>query len=182
MSCPDWPAIGAWRDGDGVAPAGWQEALDHLAACAPCRRRVAELDPTLLLAAAAAPAPTVDEREIGNLKATVRSMVVAERLSSARPGLERRSLERPGFERRSPDRRALLAAAALVALLATPLGLSRFAERAVAPSVPPEVADVLLQPIAAPPVEEVQPAGARVYQFGTDELPVVLIFDENLDL
>ena len=35
---------------------------------------------------------------------------------------------------------------------------------------------------AAPPVEEVQPAGARVYQFGTEDLPVVLIFDESLDL
>lgn len=167
MSCPDWRSVTAWRRGDGAAPAGWREALEHLGDCAPCRRSVAELDPTLLLVGAATPAPMVEEGEIEALSSTVRSMVAAERLASVRQPL---------------DRRALLAAAALVVLLATPLGLSRFAERTVVPAAAPEVAAASLEIAAAPPVEEVQPAGARVYQIGTEELPVVLIFDENLDL
>jgi hypothetical protein len=156
----------AWRRGDGAAPADWQASLEHLAGCAPCRQSVAELDPTLLLAAAAAPAPAMGEDDVRTLTATVRSMVVAERLAV----------------RSRPDRRALMVAAALVALMATPIGLSRFADRAVSPVVPAEVAVTLPEPADEPPVEEVQPAGARVYQFGTEELPVVLIFDENLDL
>ena len=167
MSCPDWRAATAWRQGDGAAPLGWQEDLEHLAACGRCRRRVAELDPTVLLAAAAAPAPPTGEPEVEALAATVRSLVSAERLAAAR---------------QRPDRRALVAAAALVALLAAPLGLSRFAGRAVAPAARPPANAAPPEPTAAPPVEEVQPAGARVYQFGTEEMPVVLIFDENLDL
>ncbi len=166
MSCPDWRSVTAWRDGDGTAPPGWQASLAHVAGCEPCRRRVTELDPTLLLAAAAAPAPAVGEDDVRTVTATVRSMVAGERLAA----------------RSRPDRRALLAAAALVALLATPLGLSRFADRAVSPVTPPEVVTILPEPAPEPPVEEVQPAGARVYQFGTEEFPVVLIFDENLDL
>jgi len=166
VSCPDWRAAIAWRRGDGAAPPGWQANLEHLAGCAPCRRRVAELDPTLLLAAAAAPAPVVSEDDVRALSATVRSMVASERLAA----------------RSRPDRRALLTAAALVALLAMPLGLSRLADRAVSPVVAPEVVTILPEPADEPPIEEVQPAGARVYQFGTEEFPVVLIFDENLDL
>jgi hypothetical protein len=166
LSCPDWTTVSAWRRGDGAAPAGWQVCLDHLDGCAPCRSVVAELDPTLLLAVAAAPAPSVAEDDLDALKATVRSMVASERLAA--------------YGR--PDRRALLAAAALVALLAAPLGLSRFAGRAAGPIAPPEVATILSEPAAEPPIEEVQPAGARVYQFGTEDLPVVFIFDENLDL
>ncbi len=166
MSCPDWPLVTAWRRGDGAAPPGWQASLEHLSSCAPCRRRVAELDPTLLLAAAAAPMPAVEGDELRALTATVRSMVAAERLAA----------------RSRPDRRALLAAAVLVALLAAPFGLSRLADRATVPVVTPEAVTILPEPAAEPPVEEVQPAGARVYQFGTEELPVVLIFDENLDL
>lgn len=166
MSCPDWPVVAAWRLDDGAAPPGWRASLEHLAACVPCRRRVAELDPTLLLAAAAVPTPAIGEDDVRTLAATVRSLVASERLAA----------------RRKPDRRALLAAAALVALLATPLGLRRVADRAVVSVALPEVVVTLPEPASAPPVEEVQPAGARVYQFGTEELPVVFIFDETLDL
>ena len=166
MSCPDWVEATAWRSGDGAAPRGWQADLEHLRACASCRRRVAELDPTVLLASAAAPAPEIGEAEVLEIGRTVRSMVASERLAT----------------RAKPDRRALVAAAALVVMLAAPLGLSRLAEQGARPVAPPEVAVVLPEPSDQPPVEEVQPAGARVYQFGTEELPVVLIFDENLDL
>ena len=166
MSCPDWPAATAWRHGDGAAPPGWQASLEHLEGCAACRLRVAQLDPTLLLAAAAAPAPAVAEGDVRALRDTVRSMMASERLAT----------------RSRPDRRALLAVAALVVLLAAPLGLSRLADRAAGPVAPPEVATNLPEPAEEPPVEDVQPAGARVYQFGTEDLPVVLIFDENLDL
>jgi hypothetical protein len=127
---------------------------------------VAELDPTLLLAAAAAPTPTIGEDDVNELATTVRSLVASERLAA----------------HSRPDRRALLVAAVLVALLVTPLGLRRFADRTVGPAAPLDLASVLPEPADAPPVEEVLPAGARVYQFGTEELPVVLIFDENLDL
>ena len=171
MSCPDWPSAAAWRHGDGAAPAGWQASLDHLGGCASCRRRVAELDPALLLAAAAAPAPALDAGEVEALGATVRSMVSAQRL----------------VESGGKDRRALLAAAALAVLLAAPLGISRLAERSADHGAPARAAAAqasaaLAEPSDEPPIEDVQPAGARVYQFGTEELPVVLIFDENLDL
>ena len=166
MSCPDWRAAAAWRRGDGAAPAGWQDDLRHLESCAACRRRVAEADPTLLLAAAAAPAPEVAEEEVRAIGATVRSLVAAERLAASG----------------RPDRRALVAAAVLVALLAVPLSLSRLADRATVPLAPVETTTALPDSVEMPPVEEVQPAGARVYQLGSEELPVVLIFDENLDL
>ncbi|MFQ5350142.1 MAG: hypothetical protein ACE5EG_06855 [Thermoanaerobaculia bacterium] len=166
MSCPDWSAATAWRRGDGAAPPGWQEDLEHLEGCAACRRRVAELDPTLLLAATAAAAPELGDGEAQALRATVRSMMASERLA----------------RHRRPDRRALLAAAALVVLLAVPVGVSRLAERPAGPVAPVAMATTPPELPDEPPVEEVQPAGARVYQFGTEELPVVLIFDENLDL
>ena len=166
MTCPDWVAATVWRRGDGGAPAGWQGSLRHLETCASCRQRVAALDPTVLLAAAAAPTPAMTEEEVRAVAGTVRSMVASERLAA----------------RSRPDRRPLVAAAALVALLAAPLGLSRLADRPADPVAPAETAASLPEPAAAPPVEEVQPAGARVYQFGTEDLPVVLIFDENLDL
>jgi hypothetical protein len=166
VTCPDWRTATAWRRGDAAAPADWQDSLEHLAGCVVCRRRVAKLDPTLLLAAAAAPAPAVSEEEVQTLTATVRSLVASERLAA----------------RSRPGRSALLPAAALVALLAAPIGLSRLVGRAAAPIASPEVATAPQEPAAAPPVEDVQPAGARVYQIGTEEFPVVLIFDENLDL
>lgn len=166
MSCPDWPAAAAWRDGDGAAPPGWQASLEHLASCGACRRRVARLDPTLLLAAAAAPAPPVGDDEVAAVKAGVRSLVAAERLAPPP----------------RPDRRPLVAAAALAVLLAAPLGLSRLADRPAGPPLPPAALEVLPEAPVEPPVEEVLPAAARVYQLGTDELRVVLIFDENLDL
>lgn len=166
MSCPEWRSATAWRRGDGAAPPGWQASLDHLAGCTPCRQRLAELDPSLLLAAAAAPAPAVGEDEIRTLAATVRSLIAAQRLEA----------------RSRPDRRALFAAVVLVALLATPLGVRRFADRSAQPAAPDEVAVVLSEPADEPPIEEVQPARARVYQFGAEDLPVVLIVDESLDL
>lgn len=170
MSCPDWRSLTAWRRGDGAAPAGWQAGLEHLDGCRACRRRVAALDPMLLLAAAAAPAAAPGAAEVEAIGATVRSLVSAQRL----------------VERGGSDRRALPAVAALLVLLAAPLGLSRLAERPAGdPAALPLSAlplSALPEPVDEPPVEEVQPAGARVYQFGTEELPVVLIFDENLDL
>ncbi len=166
MSCPDWIAATAWRRGDGAAPAGWPASLEHLEGCASCRLRVSELDPTLLLAASTAPAPVVGEDDARAIGDTVRSMIASERLAAGG----------------GPDRRPLVAAAVLLALLAAPLGLSRLADRTAGPAAPVEVAATLPEAAAAPPVEEVQPAGARVYQFGTEDLPVVLIFDENLDL
>ena len=166
MSCPDWVTATAWRRGDGAAPAGWQASLRHLEGCSLCRERVAALDPTLLLAAAAGPTPPMTEEEVRAVAGTVRSMVASERLAA----------------RSRPDRRPLVAAAALVALLAVPLGLGRLAGRQAGPVAPAETATNPREPVTAPPVEEVQPAGARVYQLGTEDLPVVLIFDENLDL
>ena len=164
MSCPDWPAATAWRRGDGPAPAEWPANLEHLAGCAGCRSRVAALDPTLLLAAA--PVPEVDAEEAATIAATVRALVRSSRL------------EESAGRRRHP----LVAAAAVAVLLATPIGVSRLTTP-VARSPVVEVAAVSpLEPAAEPLIEEVQPAGARIYQFGSDDLPVVLIVDENLDL
>lgn len=161
--CPDWPAATAWRDGDGPAPPGWGGRLEHLAGCPACRRRVAALDPTLLLAAAA-PAPEIDEDESRRLAATVRSLISARRL-----------------DRRLTRRRPLFAALALLALVALPLGLRRLSPPAPAPA-PIAAAAAQAEAGAEPPIGEVLPAEARIYQFGSDELPVVLIVDENLDL
>jgi hypothetical protein len=86
------------------------------------------------------------------------------------------------LSRRPHGRHLAAAAAAIIVLLVVPLGLGRLAQRAADPAPPPEVAAFLPEPAGEPPVEEVQPAAARVYQFGTDELPVVFIFDESLDL
>jgi hypothetical protein len=108
----------------------------------------------------------VDQNETRMLAATVRSLIVSHRLEAGS----------------RPDRRALFVAAALVALLATPLGISRLADRTEHTAVPEEVEATLTEPADEPPIEEVQPARARVYQFGSEELPVVLIVDENLDL
>ncbi len=163
MSCPDWRRLAAWRDDDRPAPAGWSGALEHLARCRDCRLQVAAWDPTLLLAAT--PPAEVSDAEVADVVTAVRALRRAE------------ALGRPPARRTA--RAALIAAAVVAGLLAAPAAL-RWSERGEAPAGrPPAVATV--EPAASPPVEELQPAGARVYQFGGDELPVVLIVDETLD-
>ncbi len=167
MSCPDWRSLTAWRRGDGAAPPGWSAAVEHLSGCARCRQTAAQLDPTLLLVAASAVAPEPAAAEAESLRATVHSLRRSARIEA----------------RSRPDRGPLVAAAAVVMLLAAPLGVRWLSPVAPGPA-PPPAARRAAAPDAGdePLIEDVLPSRARIYQFGSEDLPVVLIVDEALDL
>lgn len=164
MSCPDWAALVRDREPAGaVEMAEWSEAVAHLRGCAACRRRALALDPTLVF--------------LGCRDLTIDRAEVAE-LTRATYALRRvRSLEAapvPGAARR----RAMAAGLGLAGVLLLPAVPT---DPALEPPAPPE-ASASANPIARPWIENLDRPAARVYQWGSPELAVVVVIDESLDV
>ena len=184
MSCYDWRGLLAHRlDPSGAEPQGWGEALAHLDGCEPCRSEAIGIDPTL--AFRELPAAEVSDSEVESMRLAVKTLRRA-RMAAPEPPVS------SGWRWR---------AAAAVFLLLTALTVGPEPQRSgtgsemagADPGAPPVVA-VLPEPVRdfgapqsveltrLPIIEEIDRPRARVYQFGSAELAVVLIVDESLDV
>lgn len=174
MSCPRsaaaaWEALLAHRSERGVPPpAGLEEALAHLDSCPSCRQSALRVDPLLLFRGARSLSEPVD---------------TAAFVAAVRAGRRQRRVER-----RAGPRRPAGVAAALVAgaLLLAPSALFRGGEtarparpaarQAARPTAP------VLGLSAHPVIENLDRPGARVYQWGSESVSVVMVVDESLDV
>lgn len=177
MSCFDWRRLLAHRFAAGAPePEGWGEALAHLDGCAACRSEAFALDPTL--AFRELPVPEVGSTEVAEMRHAVRAVRRAGRAAGARAV----SRSRPGWR---------AAAVGFVTLAALTLGMDSTRQA-------PETAIAVQGPLGLqapaglsgdgvdlarmPLIEEIDRPRARVYQFGSAELAVVLIVDESFDV
>jgi hypothetical protein len=168
VSCPSsaaaWEQLLAHRfEGGRPAPAGLAAALDHLDGCPRCRERALRVDPLLLFRGARTMPEPVD---------------VAGMVDAVRAGRRMRRVERRTGTGRSAGVAATLAAAAL---LLAPTTLFRGSQ-------PPATARpaVTLAPVSglssSPLIENLDRPGARVYQWGSEAVSVVMVVDESLDV
>lgn len=172
MSCPDWRALAAHRNDPRrfrreTEPEGWTEALAHFDSCSLCRRQALAADPTLVFRRmpVVEPTPAQELDEVAAVRQAVAAMRTASRLEAleTRP----RPVSFSGWKR--------WAAAAALAVASLSLGQSQS----------PEMVDKKVEITGAdvPAVEA--PSNlpeARVYQYGTEDISVALVFDESLDV
>ena len=182
MNCPDWRPLLAHRfDPTLATPDAWCRAEEHLRGCAMCRRAATAIDPTLAFRDAARWAPpTAEIADIHRAVRTLRRASEVERRAGA--GKQSAPSRARGVSRRE---RGPLAAAALFALVLAlqPASVSR--NTGDAPATPePAAAGRLLRAArpAAPAIEGVDRPDARVYEWGADDLSVVMVVDESLDV
>jgi hypothetical protein len=183
----DWQALTAHRRQRAAAePAGWREAVAHLADCPPCRRQALAADPTLLFQGL--PDAAVDAGEVAAMRAGVAALRRARALAST--AVDRRDSRRP-----APDRhRRLLQGVAAAGLAAAALTLTPAArvEGPLAPDAPAAVGaalpatvwgpELLSEVGQLPMVEEVAGPEGRIYQLRQGDFAVVMVVDESLDI
>jgi hypothetical protein len=169
VSCPRsaaaaWEALLAHRSERGVPPpAGLEEALAHLDSCPSCRQSALRVDPLLLFRGARSLSEPVD---------------TAAFVAAVRAGRRQRRVER----RAGPRRPAGVAAARVAgALLLAPSALFRGGEsvrppRSARPAAP--VPGLSAHPL----IENLDRPGARVYQWGSESVSVVMVVDESFDV
>jgi hypothetical protein len=168
MSCYDWRRLLAHRFDPSVAPpADWSAAEAHLEACGPCRRIALAIDPALAFRSAAVwePAPG----DVAAIRQAVRTLRRASALESGESGV--------GRTRQSGPR----AAAALFALVLA-LHPSSTARSPVEPGSVAVPRLLRAAGPAAPAIEGIDRPDARVYEWGADDLSVVMVVDESLDV
>jgi hypothetical protein len=170
MSCHDWRALLAHRFDPAVgAPEDWSEAEAHLEVCQSCRRTALAIDPTLAFRSAA-----TWQAEPGEIVA-IRQAVRTLRRASA--------LDARGDDAGGPTRhigpRAAAALFALVLALHPSTTARNPAEPAPAARGPRLVR--VTGPVA-PAIEGVDRPDARVYEWGADDLSVVMVVDESMDV
>ncbi|HVS02966.1 MAG TPA: hypothetical protein VMT16_09365 [Thermoanaerobaculia bacterium] len=166
MSCPDWPALVALREGAGEDPAGWGEALDHLDRCGACWQTASAADPLLLFRRL--PTPAAGE-EVEPMRQRVHTLRRSRRLGGGRGA--RGWLRWP-------------AAAAVLALFAvgghgpTPQQTPPTA----APRLPSTLALLTAELAAQPVLEHLEHPYEQVLQWSEDDLSLVLVVDARLDV
>ena len=178
MSCHDWRPLLAHRfDPALAAPAGWLEAEVHLEDCAACRRAATAIDPTLAFRGAAAwPEEAGESAAIRQAVRTLRRAADLEsRTDEARPETAVRA--------RSRDRGPLVAAALFALILALQPATTSHneADETVVGLAPTFQIQRAARP-AAPAIEGVDRPDARVYEWGADDLSVVMVVDESMDV
>ncbi|HKV12925.1 MAG TPA: hypothetical protein VJ725_32590 [Thermoanaerobaculia bacterium] len=168
MSCPDWSALAAHRNGPkGVEPEGWTEALAHFDSCGICRRQALAADPTLVFRRM--PVPELSPVQEMDEVAAVRQAVAALRTASRLDALETRPrpMSFSGWKR--------WAAAAVLALASLSLGQG--------PGTIFQQPEASAADLQQPAVEVLKNLpDARVYQVGEEDLLVTMIVDESLDV
>jgi hypothetical protein len=184
VSCPDWPALVAYREARGEDPPGWRASLDHLAGCADCRRRALAADPLLVFQRL--PAVAVAPGEVTAVQQAVATLRRSRRVAAASPAPagaagRRRSLA-DGRWRWSAAAAVLLAAALTLAPAGPGAGRGRGPQSA---PVSPHLTTVRGQAdpvLTSAFVEDFDLPDARVYQLAEEELSVVMIVDPSFDL
>lgn len=155
-----WEELLAHRfDPSRPRPSKLDGALEHLDGCAACRERALRLDPLLVFRGARSLTEPVDS---------------AAMVEAVRVGRRLRRLERPSSARSSAGVAAALIGALL---LLTPTALQRSPE---APGAAPAAPAAELS--ASPLIENLDRPGARVYQWGSETVSVVMVVDESLDV
>lgn len=208
--CPDWPALVAHRYSSpplfGGLPGGlpfgemtevtepseWDEAVAHLESCPNCRGEAFAADPSLLFVAM--PGPRIDDAEVVAMKAAVKNLVAASKVT------QRESAQRAGGARRLPTRinsalRRGLAAASLVAasLLAVPRLVDAPPSLLTTPApsaasvtnlsaTTPAAYDLAYVSSSEPLFEDLGRSSATIYQVESEDLSVVMIVDSSLDV
>ena len=178
MTCPDWRQLLAHRfDATLEAPPGWTDAEAHLSDCADCRLAAMAIDPTLVFRTAAAWTERAGETE--EIRQAVRTL---RRTSDLENRTERGRVAPP--RARSSDHGPLAAAALFALILAfQPSTTARNGiERAGLLEPAPAAGPLRAARPAAPAIEGVDRPGARVYEWGADDLSVVMVVDESLDV
>lgn len=176
MSCFDWSRLLEHRfDADVETPPQWPRARRHLESCEACRREAASVDPTLIFRHAAPWSP--DPAEADALRQAARALRRTGALAaSVAAGSTASGTRREGGR---------LVSAVLFALVLA-LMPGRPAHRGVegGEPAPPASAARILRTAgpAAPAIEGVDRPQARVYEWGADDLSVVMVVDESLDV
>ena len=175
MSCHDWSRLLAHRlDPALPKPAGWAAARAHLEECSPCRREAVGLDPTLGFSNAAQ--WTADAADVEAIRLGVQTL----RRTGALAGSGQ--ARQPGRHRRGHRRLAsALLFATILALQAQSTALTRI-DPSEFDSAPYGSRLELSTGPAAPAIEGVDRPQARVYEWGADDLSVVMVVDESLDV
>ncbi|MEZ5333296.1 MAG: hypothetical protein R2991_14925 [Thermoanaerobaculia bacterium] len=148
---------------DGTVPSEVAEALAHLDVCPTCRARAVAVDPLLVFRGARALPEPAD---------------AAAMVDAVRAGRRLRSVERRASARRSAGVAAALVAGAL---LLAPTALYRASE-APEPGAPEISVAPAAVPSDSPLIENLDRPGARVYQWGSEAVSVVMVVDESLDV
>ncbi len=164
MTCPDWAGLARRFRQPGFAETGeWRDAVTHARGCADCRRRAVAIDP--LLAFVGCRDLEIDPAEIAVVRRGTHDL---RRL---------RALEAGG--RGGRTRRGAIAAGLVLAsvwlLPAVPAGPILEAPPTARPAPP-------AAPAASPWIENLDRPAARVYQWESPEVAVVLVVDESLDV
>jgi len=174
VSCRDWRRLLAHRfDPELPVPREWERAREHLAGCPSCRREAAAIDPTLAFQGAAA-WPAGGE-EVEAVRLAVRALRRTGRLraggAGARPGARRRMAFAAFF-------------AALLAML--PAVVDRHAGELVRAAAVRSGGGERAAPRPAGPVasaiDGLDRPLARIYEWGAEDLSVVMVVDESLDV
>lgn len=185
-NCPDWKVLSAHRrERHGGEPEGWNEALRHMDGCARCRQAAMAADPSLLFRrlSKVPPAAANEAAEAESIIQAVAGMRAATRMGAGTP-----PRRRAGWR---AWRRHAAAAALIVAAL--PLGgddgwrlrLIGYEGRGTV-----SLQEEAFQPAAGlaagmesdqPLIENLNhPDESRIYQMGSPDFSVVMVFNENL--
>ena len=172
----DWDALLAHRfDPELDEPREWSAAREHLQECASCRREAATLDPTIAFRGAAAWAPSEDD--VDAMRNAVRTLRRTGDLRAAAA-----APHAPGA--RAQGRRRIASAALFAAAIALlPGAVDRGAFEPLEPTASlGAVTRPAVQGPVAPAIDGLDRPEARVYEWGAEDLSVVMVVDESLDV
>lgn len=161
MTCPDWTGLARRFRQPGFAETGeWRDAVAHARGCADCRRRAVAIDP--LLAFVGCRDLEIDPAEVALVRRGTHDLRRLRALEAAGSvGHARRAAIAVG-----------LALAGVLLLPAVPGG----------PILETPSPERLAAPAASPWIEHLDRPAARVYQWESPEVAVVLVVDESLDV
>lgn len=177
MTCRDWTSYLEFRARrDGLAPADWRTAKEHLEGCPECREAALRVDPTLVFHRL----PEIQQPSAQTVEAMVDSVTQLVRA---------RRVELRGIASTRPTKKFYFAASVLLAVgvllmggpLLPPVPETSLAQLDFGPTAPAGKSRQRAG-IALPLVESLERSDARVYQLEEDDFSLVMIVAEGLDV
>jgi len=184
-SCYDWSALLAHRfDADAAPLAEWPAAKIHLGGCDDCRKAASAVDPTLAFHDAAQWIP--EQPEIEAMRQAVatlrRSGQLSAEVAAARQGGRTLAPQRFGSRRRIVSAALFALALALLPGRTAVNGVNGVDGMIAANSVDRIEPRFEISATPASAIEGLDRPQARVYEWGADDLSVVMVVDESLDV